>query len=77
MKAKVFKTIKANWPKIKERIESAIKFLIMTLVMLAGFWIIYIFAWDALGFPLNNKAMWVLFFQALISEWLYVKWLSN
>lgn len=68
---------KINWKAIKKYIINATRFAIFTTVMLAGFWIVYLMLWNALGFPVNNTAMWLLFFQAIISETAFIKWFSK
>lgn len=68
---------KINWKAIKKYIINATRFAIFTTVMLAGFWIVYLMLWNALGFPVNNTAMWLLFFQAIISETAFIKWFSE
>ena len=47
------------------------------VVMLVGFWAVYVVLWKALGFPVTNNALWVLFVQAVISETLFIKWFSK
>lgn len=68
---------KVNWSKIKDRIVNIIRFVIFTVVMLVGFWAVYLVLWKALGFPVTNNALWVLFIQAVISETLFIKWFSK
>lgn len=68
---------KINWKAVKKYIINATRFTIFTTVMLAGFWIVYLMLWKALGFPVNNTAMWLLFFQAIISETAFIKWFSK
>lgn len=68
---------KVNWSKVKDRIINIIRFIIFTVVMLVGFWAVYVVLWKALGFPLTNNALWVLFVQAVISETLFIKWFSK
>ena len=68
---------KVNWSKVKDRIINIIRFIIFTVVMLVGFWAVYVVLWKALGFPVTNNALWVLFVQAVISETLFIKWFSR
>ena len=68
---------KVNWTKVKDRIINIIRFVIFTVVMLVGFWAVYLVLWKALGFPVTNNALWVLFIQAVISETLFIKWFSK
>lgn len=68
---------KVNWSKVKDRIINIIRFIIFTVVMLVGFWAVYVVFWKALGFPVTNNALWVLFVQAVISETLFIKWFSK
>lgn len=65
---------KINWKKILDKILNVCKFTLFTIVMLCGFWAIYIFMWYELGFPTTTPAMWLLFGQAVISELLFFKW---
>lgn len=68
---------KVNWSKVKDRIINIIRFIIFTVVMLVGFWAVYVVLWKVLGFPVTNNALWVLFVQAVISETLFIKWFSK
>lgn len=68
---------KVNWSKVKDRIINIIRFIIFTVVMLVGFWAVYVVLWKVLGFPVTNNALWVLFIQAVISETLFIKWFSK
>ena len=68
---------KVNWSKVKDRIINIIRFVIFTVVMLVGFWAVYLVLWKALGFPVTNNALWVLFIQAVISETMFIKWFSK
>ena len=65
---------KINWTKIGEKLLAALRFAIFTIVMLMGFWTIYVVLWNVLGFQCNTTAMWLLFVQALISELAFFKW---
>lgn len=66
-----------NWEYLKERVLSAITFILFTCVMTMGFWVIYRMLWFALGFNVNNIALGLLFIQAIISEQLFVKLLDK
>ena len=68
---------KVNWTKVRDRIINIIRFIIFTVVMLVGFWAVYVVLWKVLGFPVTNNALWVLFIQAVISETLFIKWFSK
>ena len=68
---------KINWTKVRDRIINIIRFIIFTVVMLVGFWAVYVVLWKVLGFPVTNNALWVLFIQAVISETLFIKWFSK
>lgn len=68
---------KVNWTKVRDRIINIIRFIIFTVVMLVGFWAVYVVLWKVLGFPVTNTAMWVLFVQAVISETMFIKWFSK
>lgn len=68
---------KVNWTKVRDRIINIIRFIIFTVVMLVGFWAVYVVLWKALGFPVTNTAMWVLLIQAVISETMFIKWFSK
>lgn len=69
--------MKKTWLEIKEEIVNALKFTILTTTMTVGFFVIYIMIWTAVGLSDANWAMWILFLSALLSEWLFIKWLSN
>lgn len=68
---------KSKWPEFKERIVNALQFMIFAVAMLMGLWLIYVFIWNALDFPMNNTAFIVLLVQAVISELLYFKWVQS
>ena len=68
---------KVNWTKVRDRIINIIRFVIFTVVMLVGFWAVYVALWKVLGFPVTNNALWVLFVQAVISETMFIKWFSK
>ena len=68
---------KVNWSKVKDRIINIIRFIIFTVVMLVGFWAVYVVLWKVLGFPVNDTALWLLFVQAVISETMFIKWFSK
>lgn len=68
---------KVNWTKVRDRIINIIRFIIFTVVMLVGFWAVYVALWKVLGFPVTNNALWVLFVQAVISETMFIKWFSK
>lgn len=74
---KVLKKFKEKWPKTKERIVNACKFILTAVIMVMGFWVIYSIIWMRLGFPMNNIALWLLFGQSVISEIIFFRWLSN
>jgi len=76
-KNKTCTKLKERWPVIRERSLNAFKFILMTTTMIIGMWAIYTMLWMALGFPTTRNAMWLLFVQSVISEYVYVKWLSN
>ena len=76
-KNKMFSKLKERWPVIRERIENASKFILMTITMIMGMWVIYTMLWMALGFPVTRTAMYLLFAQSMISEYMYIKWLSK
>lgn len=67
---------KINWNKVGEKILAALRFLVFSIVMLMGFWTIYVILWHVLGFQCNTTAMWLLFIQAIISELAFFKWLK-
>lgn len=68
---------KVNWSKVKDRIINIIRFIIFTVVILVGFWAVYVVTWKALGFTVNDTALWLLFVQAIISETMFIKWFSK
>lgn len=74
---KMFKKLKESLPIIAERLENASKFILMTVVMIMGFWAIYAILWMLFGFPITRNALWILFAQSVLSECLYLKWVSK
>lgn len=66
-----------NWMKIKTYINNAARIIIFSLVMLVGFWTVYLMLWNALGFPITTNAVLLLLIQALISETMFIKWFNK
>lgn len=69
--------MKKKWLEHKDKLINAAKFMILTAVMIMGFWVIYATVWFLIGLPETNWAMWILFALSMGSEWLYIKWLMN
>lgn len=65
---------KIDWPVVKEKFLNSVKAAILAIVMLVGFWAVYIFMWYELKFPITDAAMWLLFLQAVVSEAFFFKW---
>jgi hypothetical protein len=65
---------KINWPELAERILNGFKIAVFTVLMCIGLWAVYMFVWKALGFPCTNIARALMLLQALVSEYLFVKW---
>lgn len=65
---------KIDWSVVKDKCLNAVKVSIFTLIMLAGFWAVYVVLWNALGFPCTTPAAWLLFLQAIVSESFFIKW---
>ena len=72
-----FARIKEFWPKAKECVVAASKFIIFSVVMVMGFWTLYVILWHILGLPITDIATWLLFVQAVVSQVLFCKWLNN
>ena len=68
---------KEKWPTIKENISNAIKFVLFSLLMIEGWWLSYALIWFVVGLPLVDWAFGLLFGLAIVSELLYIKWISN
>ena len=66
-----------NWMKIKTYINNAARIIIFSVVMLVGFWTVYLLLWNALGFPITTNAVVLLLIQALISETMFIKWFNK
>lgn len=66
-----------NWMKIKTYINNAARIIIFSLVMLVGFWTVYLMLWNALGFPITTNAVLLLLIQAVISETMFIKWFNK
>jgi hypothetical protein len=69
--------MKKKWSEWKDRIVNAIKFTIFTVTGIVGFFFIYTMIWLGVRIPFADWSLWVLFALAMLSEWLFVKWLSN
>lgn len=68
---------KEKWPGLKENISNAIKFILFSLLMIEGWWLSYALIWFVIGLPLVDWAFGLLFGLAIVSELLYIKWISN
>lgn len=66
-----------NWMKIKTYINNAARIIIFLVVMLVGFWTVYLMLWNALGFPITTNAVLLLLIQAVISETMFIKWFNK
>ena len=66
-----------NWMKIKTYINNAACIIIFSVVMLVGFWTVYLMLWNALGFPITTNAVLLLLIQAVISETMFIKWFNK
>ena len=66
-----------NWMKIKTYINNAARIIIFSVVMLVGFWTVYLMLWNALGFPITTNAVLLLLIQAVISETMFIKWFNK
>ena len=66
-----------NWVKIKTYINNAARIIIFSVVMLVGFWTVYLMLWNALGFPITTNAVLLLLIQAVISETMFIKWFNK
>lgn len=68
---------KINWKaKLKYALE-AIKFALFTIMMTLGFYLAYAFIANAFSIELTNLVLWICFGLAAVSEFLYIKWISN
>lgn len=66
-----------NWMKIKTYINNAARIIIFSVIMLVGFWTVYLMLWNALGFPITTNAVLLLLIQAVISETMFIKWFNK
>lgn len=62
---------------MKEKIANGIKFFLFTFMMINGFFFTYMFTWFAVGLPQENWAVWLTWVLALLSEYGYVKWITE
>lgn len=69
--------LKQKWFEIKDQVINALKFTFFTVTSIMGLLFSFAMVWHAVGLPLANWALWLLFGLALLCEWLYVKWLMN
>ena len=54
-----------------------LKFFTMVCFMTAGIWFLLSMLWGAVGFPLEDWALWVTFVLACLCERLWLWWISN
>lgn len=62
---------------IKEKITKILQFIIGSITMTAGFWLIYCLIWFALNLPTTNWALFFLSILAILSECGYLAWVSD
>lgn len=67
---------KLSW-ETKEKINEALKVIVLITVMTFGFWFNYSFIWFAIGLPQTSWALLVTLALAIASEYGYFKWLEN
>ena len=68
---------KINWKAKLKYVLEAIKFYLFILMMTLGFFLVYAFIADVIGLELTNLVLWICLGLAAVSEFLYVKWISN
>ena len=68
---------KINWRAKLKYVLEAIKFALFTLMMTLGFYLTYAFIANAVSIELTNLVMWICFGLAVVSEFWYIKWISN
>lgn len=66
-----------NWNDTKDKIINALKFGLLTSMMIIGFFFCYTFIVYLTGTAITNLVLWVIFAAAVISEVFYIKWISN
>lgn len=71
------KKSKIDWPVLKETIINYIKFHMLTIFMSIGLWFVYTLIWFGVGLPQTNWAMTITCFLAIVSEYLYIRWVSK
>lgn len=78
--ARSTKTVIVNWEKgkaMKSKINEWLKVFVLTIVMFAGFFFIYLFAWVWLSLPVVWWTGIVLATLALLSIIGYIWWLQQ
>ena len=69
--------MKINWKDALKNIVNSIKFGLLTFMMTAGFFISYAFvAYSVMSLSLTDTALWICFGLAIVSEFLYIKWVT-
>ena len=69
--------MKINWKDVFNNIVNGIKFGLLTFMMTAGFFISYAFvAYSIMSLSPTDTALWICFGLAIISEILYIKWVT-
>lgn len=62
---------------MKEKIVNVVKLFLLIFMMTNGFFLTYCFLWYTLGLDITTWAMWVLYALAGLSEFGYIKLVSN
>lgn len=68
--------MKKKWLIDKDNFINGLKIMILITSMTMGLWIIYAMLWNAVGLPVVDWSLWLLFAFAICSEVLYIKWIS-
>ena len=61
---------KSNW-------RSFVAFITLTFLMTLGLLTLYATVWITVGLPSSDVAMFVLSILALVSEWLFIRWVAK
>lgn len=67
--------LKKFFNKLRVEYLEYLKFIVLAIVMLFGFWAIYSIIWVAIGLPWSTLTVFSMLGLAGMSEWLYFKWL--
>ena len=69
--------MKTDWKDVIKNAVNGVKFGLLTFMMTAGFFLCYTFVvYSIMSQQLTDLVLWLCFGLAVVSEFLYIKWVT-